>query len=398
MRNWIWKMLRSGRAGRLRPVLALAILALCSGCWDQAELTERGFVMGVALDASQEGETELTAQIYKPSPSAEGRPNTSFVNITTSEENLFDAVRDIPIQLGRMAQWSHMRVILISDQYLEHHGILDAIDFFFRDHETRLTSIVLITEGKAGRFLEEKPLLENTPSQQFREAQRTTSEISGKSVGANFWKLLIQLRSETGVAVVPNLLMGEQGRNNAAVSGAVVVNGERVLARLGARETEALAMLRNRYRNGVVNIACRESAEEEKTAKDILEVFEVDTKIRVEPSRAKVKFHVHVDVNGAIGELQCSDVREPDQEKEFAARAERTLERALSETISRLQKHKADALNIGNMIYADHPRLWKKMKEDWGERFAQAEAHVSVDVRINSTGMVTGKSTKMRSR
>ena len=273
---------------------------------------------------------------------------------------------------------------------------MNALDFFFRDYETRLTSSIFVTEGKAGKFLAEDPLLEYTPSQQFREAQLMTAKVSGKSIGTNFWRLLTQLRSESGVAVLPNLQMGGGGRNNAAVSGAVVVNGERMLVRLGSRDTESLLLLRNRYENGVINVGCPAGTKKEKKGKDIFEVVRADTSIRVQVSEAKTEFFVDVDLEGGVGELQCSDVTDPDWEREFADRTAREIERALLETIDLLQRHKADALGIGNMIYAKQPRLWKKLKKDWGERFAAATAHVHVDVAVDSTGMTIGKSTSRK--
>ena len=38
--------------------LFLLIVPLLGGCWDQVELTERGFVMGMALDVADEGKIQ----------------------------------------------------------------------------------------------------------------------------------------------------------------------------------------------------------------------------------------------------------------------------------------------------------------------------------------------------
>ncbi len=44
----------------------LLIVPLLGGCWDQVELTERGFVMGMALDVADEGKIEMTVQLFRP--------------------------------------------------------------------------------------------------------------------------------------------------------------------------------------------------------------------------------------------------------------------------------------------------------------------------------------------
>ena len=75
---------------RIWMFLSLAALFLLTGCWDRAELPEKGFVMGVAIDETEGGKISLTTQIYKPSQgvSATGAKaaKSAYLNVITQND------------------------------------------------------------------------------------------------------------------------------------------------------------------------------------------------------------------------------------------------------------------------------------------------------------------------
>src|SRR5690606_5005826 len=111
---------------------------------------------------------------------------------------------------------------------------------------------------------------------------------------------------------------------------------------------------------------------------------------------AAVDIRIQITIEGAIGDLQCSDIIDKAAEQQFIEQVEQTLERRLHESMGRLQQEQADALGIGNLVYAQHPQLWPQLKEDWNERFARADVHIDVDFLINTTGLISGKSAAKR--
>ena len=156
--------------------LSLSALFVLTGCWDRAELPEKGFVMGIALDQAKGGKISLTTQVFKPTQgvgSIGGKsPTVSFANVTTIDSTLPRAIRDIPINLGRKTQWSHTRLIIIGEQLAREQEIFSLLEFFFRDHEPRLTVSIMIAEGRADNYLNKKPYIENTISQQLFQSEK----------------------------------------------------------------------------------------------------------------------------------------------------------------------------------------------------------------------------------
>ena len=68
----------------------------------------------------------LTTQIYKPSQgvSATGAKaaKSAYLNVITQNESISRAIRDIPLNLGRKAQWSHTRLIIIGENLPENYS------------------------------------------------------------------------------------------------------------------------------------------------------------------------------------------------------------------------------------------------------------------------------------
>src|SRR5690606_35187037 len=95
-----------------------------------------------------------------------------------------EAVRDFINYLGRKAQWSHMRAILVGEE-LARQGFNTFVDFFYRDSESRLTTPVLITKGEAKNYLEVRPYIENTIAQQIRKLQQMSAKYTGITQNSN---------------------------------------------------------------------------------------------------------------------------------------------------------------------------------------------------------------------
>lgn len=359
---------------------------LLTGCWSSMELTERSFVMAVALDKGDNHNLEMTTQVYKAisqkgaAPSAQA--GRSYINVKSSDTSVFEAVRNLPIQLGRKAQWSHMRAILIGEE-LARENVEKVLDFFYRDHEPRLSTNVVIARGKAGRYLELPPLHEYTSAQQIRENVIHTFLYAAKTVKTDLRELAIQLRSETETAVLPYLYMDQKNRPHTV--GVALLHRGKMVGVLDPAESESLLMLTDQFDDGLIEFPCGKQGKA-KTVKESLEVFNLHSRLEPQADGDNVTVAVSVSIEGGVGELQCTAVRTPEDERALAKRIEEVVEEQMRWTIAVLQKQKIDAIGVGNRLYAKDPAAWKKMKREWPELFSRATFHLKVNVKISQTG------------
>ncbi|MFB9327324.1 Ger(x)C family spore germination protein [Paenibacillus aurantiacus] len=378
----------------IRALLFTMLLAV-AGCADQAELTERAFVMGMAFDQNEDGKLLLTLQMYKPSQSvaAQGKSGQSYVNVRTSGSTVMEAIRDLTVHLGRKAQFSHLRAILISEKLARSGMMSELLDIFYRDNEPRLTCSVIITRGKAGPYLDIAPLIESTVSQQYYLNERVAAKYSGKSVHASLLKLALQLRSASASAMVPYLTQRtESGATKPSMAGIAILRDGRMTDKLTGTETEGLLMLSDNYQGGVVEIPC-DSAGESGEGKGVESIellqFQAKKKVRVKGNTVDVSYRLHADA-AALG-LTCSHIITSAHEQELGKRVAEQIKAYATSALLHLQHSQSDALGIGNVIYQRHPVLWQTWKKDWPERFAKLNVTFEVDVLFASHGTSGGK-------
>lgn len=379
----------------LTRVLLTALLLTAAGCSDQAELTQRAFVMGMAFDRSEDGNLLVTLQIYKPSQSvaAKGKSGRPYINVRTSGGTVMEAIRDLTIHVGRKAQFSHLRSILISEKLAREGMMSELLDMFYRDNEPRLTCSVIITRGKAGPYLDIAPLIESTISQQYYLNERVAAKYSGKSVHASLLKLALQLRGSSATALVPYLTQEtDKGATKPSMAGVAVIRDGRMTDKLTGTDTEGLLMLNDDYQNGVVDIPCgseNESGQPEGTESIELLEFHTSKKVRIKDGTADVSYRMHADA--ALVGLACSHVITSMHEQELSERVAEQIKATARSALLHLQRSQSDALGIGSIIYQRHPAIWRTWKKDWPERFAKTNVSLEVEVLFASHGTSGGK-------
>ncbi|MBB6735197.1 Ger(x)C family spore germination protein [Cohnella zeiphila] len=367
----------------------LLSLPVLSGCWSQFELPQLGFVMGVALDEGEDGNIEMTSQIYRPTPSGtsqgKSRTGSMYVNIVTKDLSVEEAIRDIPIHLGRKAQWSHMRMILISDRIAAHRNIGELLDMYYRDHEPRLTAAVAVTRGKAGEYLDKHPLVEQTTSQQLLRVMETSYHDSGKTVESNLLYMAEQMLSGNGDAALP-YLYATQGKDTFSTAGVALIKNGRMIGILDSKHTEGLLMLRNKYQSGMQNLPCSGQPNRSES----VEILKFSSRLKVHLSeRPRLQMDAYATL--AIGELKCTTIQNNQDEQKFIRRLRQSLTDEIMATYDQLQREKTDIIGVGQRVYAVQPALWRKWKPDWEKRFSEIPLQIRLRLKIVTTGTSEGR-------
>ncbi|AFC30978.1 hypothetical protein PM3016_4202 [Paenibacillus mucilaginosus 3016] len=376
-----------------RISVSFSLLLLLTGCWDQAELPEKGFVMGLAIDENEKGKFLLTAQIFKPVQAVGGKGNQmSYLHIMGEDYSIAKAIRDIPSRLGRKMQWSHLRVVIISEALARDKGLSDLMEFFYRDHEPRIIAPVMITQGRASDVLRRKPLIENTLSQQLFEGQRASAAHNAKTLDMNLLLLGKMTRSEVGNSMIPYVFQSEiDGTPVLNIEGAALLKKGTMTGRLDGEKMEGVQMLLNKYGSGMVKIPCGKG--EDPMMNESVEVLSLHSSMKPEFSRRPPVIRYAVKVQAAIVELTCSRKAETEDEaKAFADRAGMVIKRKLEGATGYLKKIKFDALGLGNVLYRKDPSLWKQWKPEWDDLFAETSFQFDVEVTLRSSGTNVGHS------
>ncbi|MGE7612970.1 Ger(x)C family spore germination protein [Paenibacillus sp. NPDC101420] len=374
-------------------LICLLVLSLTSGCWDNKELDEYGYVQAVAIDQGEDDRFMITTHFYNPSTKIEmgqsGNPASKGINISTSGETFFEAIREIPAKFGRKAKWDHMRVILIGEQLARNLNIREVLDFFSRDQEPRGTVLPLIAEQAAAPFLDVSPFIEQTIGQQYKRMETSGALYAAKTSKIPLYELAIQMCSPSNTSVLPYLHKTSVD-NKAIISGLALIQDGKMVELLKEKDTEAFMMLMDRYIYGALEFPCTNETENALRKKESLEVLTFNSKLTPTVNNGSVSVGVKIAIEGTIGELRCSHLKTSKDMKQFEQRIVAQVEQQVKHTTDFFKTKKVDALGIGNQIYQRNPQQWKQLEPVWKEKIAQTEFDINVEVKVLSTGMNSG--------
>ncbi len=378
----------------MKALLSICVLICLTGCWNSRELTDSGFLMGVSLDQAEKGNIELNAHIYAPIQTTGGTGGSDkpvYTNIKTVNKSAFDASRNLPLYLGRKAQWSHMRVILIGEQFAKKHDLGEILDYFYRDHETRLTLLVIITKGKAADYWKKKPFIERTMAQQLWTTIESASAFSGKTKPALLLDIALQLNSKVKTTMIPYIETTDKQSKNPYSSGVAIISKGKMVDRLPANDVRDILMLTNDFKSGVLEFPCMGKGSKKKGKEETLEILSVKTKVSPQFTENPPTIRMLTKIEGVVGELKCTSITTTEEAKKWESHIEKTVKEKLEARIERLQKKKVDVIGIGNKLYQQDPALWKKWEKDWNDIFANSRFLIDVEVSVKGTGMPLGK-------
>lgn len=161
-------------------LLAVLVLVPISGCWNRRELNNIGILGAIGIDI--EGEKVIvTAEIIRPKNLGEsgGSSKQSFVMEQTTGDSVFEALRNATEKFDRKIFLADCKIFIISEEAAK-KGFVDCIDFWIRDHESRLyTYVYVVKEEKPSEVMGRSEGIEEIPSiylQSLAKAQKANSK------------------------------------------------------------------------------------------------------------------------------------------------------------------------------------------------------------------------------
>lgn len=359
-----------------------------TGCWNQRELNSLAIVMGLGIDKAQEpNQIQVTAQIANPkalkSSSLGGPDSQAFWNIQNTGDTLFSILRDFTHESNRKLYFPHIQVLILGRNYAE-EGIQKELDFFARDHETRLNIWLVVSEGNARDVLNIKPVIDRIPAinisklldDQDPNSQTSTSQLND---------FLSDLISPTTAPTAPLVEIIRKGGNESLqVKGTAVFKGDKLVGELNKYETRGLLWARDEVKSGIIDVECPECG-----SKVSLEIIDSKTKVSAEIVDNQVVMKVYIQEKGALAAQYCAENL---RTKEKVAAIERNKAAAIQDEVlaafKKAQEFNADIFGFGEIVRKKHLKEWKNMQEHWDEIFPEIIVEVTVDASIERSGRI----------
>ncbi|WP_080875228.1 Ger(x)C family spore germination protein [Oceanobacillus timonensis] len=376
--------------------LLCCLCCLLSGCWDEVNIEERGFVIGTALDLAEEQQSEgsplvtMTNQFVVPAglgtPSEGGSGNEKpYKNLSLSGHSLFQITREMALVQGNSPFYEHLKLIVVSaDLASEPYLFANTMDLLIRDPEMRRETKVVISEEDAEDILEIESEMEPLPAMQI-ELINENMDKSGALIEPIRIGDLNENMLEKNNYLIPRV-RSVDGRM--MFNGTAIFHGKsnRLIGFISGQDTFSVNLITGDLKGGYAQFEIDNNLM-------VYEIKRAKSSIKIDTDQANhVTIDVTIDLEGNIGEsFGGKSLLNKEYMDDLDKKVSKSLEKRVSDIIKKGQEEiGVDFFGFSEIMQEKHHQEWTKIKDDWDEGeeyFQNATINVTVDATIRGIGV-----------
>jgi spore germination protein KC len=347
-------------------------------------------VAGMGVDRDPEsGNFILSIEIVEPSGNPKEQGPASKI-IESRGETIFDGIRNVIDTSGKRLVWSHAQTIIVSED-VARQGILDVIDFLYRDAEPRLTlHLVVACDASARDIISSEGITNKVRSFEIHDKLENESSIE-KYPNDKIYKIVGMLKFDVPYAYVPSITLKKQEDMEVSqIYGTAIFKGDKLQGFLNQEDTKFFLFIINEINGGLL---VNKNAQNNPNANICLEIFNNTTTVKPIYSNGIITMKIHTETEAAIGE---SGPNVNFMDKPSMTALKKDMQEFLLQNIVRViqkvqNEFDTDIFGFGQAIYEDMPDVWKQYKDNWDARFKELAFNISCEIKIRNTAH-SGKS------
>lgn len=358
---------------------------------------ETGIALDIAEESSQEKQINqeggdypkkelITGTFQFVIPEESGGSNSSspqakkFFNITETGDSVFEMIREISLRTNRPPIGQHLKTVIISSSLLRKIPLYELLDFFLGDNDIRPSVQLLISTEKAGHALQEK-IPGQIPAYILKDIFQNRKRNARLIKPMAFVKVIGPMKGERSF-ILPNVITAE---NEIKLAGAGIIKGKTQTygGYLNESEVEGLMWIKGDLKGGVLK------SSDPKTGKNIAyEIKAVKSKIKAIVQGDDIFFQVKMTSEGRISEVHIKheNLRNNNVLGQEESLFQEKVNSLAEQTVAKMQKLKVDVGGFGEALRIQHPKVWRKVKEDWDTTFSTIPVRFSTDIHIEDYG------------
>ncbi|SDJ85127.1 Ger(x)C family spore germination protein [Sediminibacillus albus] len=363
--------------------LVIFCLFILTGCWDRNEISDINFVMGMAIDTTDEDKLRVTFQWALPTQfsteGAKGAGSQENTDFSIEADSLTRAMSMLTEISPRTPVYSHMELIVLGEEVVqkEMENVINVID---REFEVRRTVNIVTAKGKGEDILRSKTPFETVQSTGIQKII-TMSNQSSTFRDVNLNDLFIHVADPDSLAYTPvvetvaqsGLEPTETGGQNSwiQVDRVIFFDKFKKQLELSAEESKAWMYVLGKVEDRTVM--------EIPTDKGMLVTSSVSQKskptIEMNGDQPSVKYTITEKTSIMDKPI---DMTKSEMEKAIEA----YLSEKVTETIKKMQEENHDIFFLRKAIRQQYPQQWKKIRKNWPETYASIQFEVHTKVTI----------------
>jgi spore germination protein KC len=380
-------------------IAVLASMLLLSGCWDRTEINDVAFVLSTALDLEKDGQVRLTVLIPLPGQmggQGGGGGGTSGDKSYYLDSEVGPTYRDAHMKLQRRMSrrmfLAHRRTILVGEE-LARQGIRDVFDSSPRSPETRMSTYMIVTKGKAYEMLEASPRFERFPSESIRELAKdqTVADMNMKDVALG---LSSQGGDPTAVYMdVSTSQKGDSPSKEIEIKGYALFSGDKMIGTLENETANGYSWLNNW--KVINNITLPVDKDHLMT----LRLYSTRTHITPSIVNGKLNYSIYAHSKARLLENKSFyDLSQTAKALKVEAAISAYVKQSIQAFIDKSIKTDTDPAQFGAYLWRAYPEKWNSSYRDqWPADMKQARFSIQAESELTDTGLIYENVTKERS-
>lgn len=365
-------------------VLSIATVTF-TGCKDANEIEKLAVILAVGFDVTDDNNYQVSIEIMDSSTLSS--QNRQSITYCAKGQTVFKAIDNIYKNIGQKFNYAHIQYIVIGDSMAK-KGIAPIIDFSLRYNQIRPTIPFLVTNGEARDIIEANICTNVIPAMSVTDLlnlQRNRGETIF-TTNLDFVNSMAHGSRSTTCGLINIDKHKLDNHINYNLSGAAVFNKDKLIGYLSTRETVGLNWIRgdiNRYINMI---------EYPENYKISLDVTESSSNTEIDMKHNNMNIKVNIKAKSSIREM--TEMIDPNKNPSImdilSKRQNEIIYHDAYLVISKAQKDlELDIFDFGNTIMRKYPNQWDYMKNNWNDTFKNMKIDISVDSRVNKTGVLS---------
>lgn len=373
-------------------IILVLCLALCA-CTDYAELNTLSIVTAVSID--KEKDNYKMAVLIANSPKAQTTSKEGEAKTTVYEakgKTIAEVIKLIDKKTPKKLYFSHINVVIISEE-IGKEGFLKTADWLMRHPQTRNRFYLMqVKNDKASDVLKIISPLESFPSQSIATLIESSQNAKANTSAASYSNFIGRVLEKGYDPIMPTIIINgsvkkgskqenlETAMPNTYLSlGPIAIyKKDKLIATSTRKETEMIQL---------INGEAKELTSKIKYKNITANIFAENIKSKIS-LKDKNKIEIKIKMLGNIYEINGNiNIDNPKNIKKLEKKWSKTLKKDIKKLINKTtKKYKTDIFGFGNLIYKNHPKKWKKIKNNY---LSKLDIKVKVDTSIISTGSLT---------
>lgn len=391
--------------------IRVAVLMICTllltSCWSSKEIEEQSVYVGMAVDVANKSDTEdqleaqggitpiqslitATLQIV-PIKSVKGKQKKQeegttkkYLNDSETGNSIFEIMRKYALRRDRAVIGHHLKVFVMSTELVEQIDISILLDFMLRDNDIRPSCMVFLTRSRAAEALETNQP-DEIPAFHIRDMVHNkyrNNEIMNPVILTNLDQYIKSKRS----FILQNIAVF---KGETEFAGAGIIKGEtgKWIGNLSQEEVSSISWIKGESEGGLLK------AVNNRNKIITYEIKSANTKITPKVDGDRITFLVDIKSEGRMIEIwdNKEEISKVYSQEKLEQIFEEKLKRMLEGLIKKLQsEYNVEVAGFGERLRITHPKVWKKVKNDWDEVFSRrANVEFKVKLKITDYGSST---------